>query len=155
MDGRKAVLLDANLLLLLVIGTMDRDTVATFKRTQSFTLSDLDALLEMLANIGTTITTPHILTEVSNLANALREDQKRDFASACRGVIQRLDERWTPAVTLAADSLFHFGIADIAAMTESRSALLVTEDGRFAAKVNRLGGYAVTLEAAIELQKQA
>ncbi len=155
MDGRKAVLLDANLLLLLVIGTMDRDTVATLKRTQSFTLSDLDALLEMLANIGTTITTPHILTEVSNLANALREDQKRDFASAFRGVIQRLDERWTPAVTLAADSLFHFGIADIAAMAESRSALLVTEDGRFAAQVNRLGGYAVTLEAAIELQKQA
>ena len=148
------LLLDSNLLLLFTIGLMDRDQIARFKRTRHFTLEQFDALTEIVSKTRVVVTTPHILTEVSNLGNALRDDQKSDFASALRAVIATLEERWQPARKLALHALFRFGIADVAAMTESSGAVLLTEDGRFASQVNELGGYALSLEALLAVRRQ-
>jgi len=151
--GKKLVL-DANLLLLLTIGLMDRSEIVRFKRTNRFTIADFDALTDIVANAQVVITTPHILTEVSNLANSLREDQKKDFAHSFREVIKNLDERSKQATVLSEHTLFPFGITDVAALTESTGALLLTEDGRFASQVNLLGGFALSLNGALAIRSQ-
>ncbi len=148
------ILLDANLLLLLTVGLMDRGEIVRFKRTSKFSLTDFEALTEIVSNARLVITTPHILTEVSNLANSLREDQKSDFAEAFREVIKTLDERRKEATVLSEHNLFRFGMADISALTESTNAILLTEDGRFASYVNLLGGYALSLDAILAIRNQ-
>lgn len=63
----KPVLVDANLLLLVMIGSFDRDLIASFKRTCAYSIRHYDLLVRLLGYFSTVVTTPHILTEVSNL----------------------------------------------------------------------------------------
>lgn len=154
MPRSKTLVLDANLLLLLVIGAMDRSAITRFKRTQQFTVEDFDALVDIVSRADRIVTTPHILTEVSNLANSLRDDQRNEFAGTFRGVISKLEERWKTADSLSQHDLFPFGISDVAAFSESTNAILLTEDGRFAAQVNARGGLAFSLRVAIALGKE-
>jgi hypothetical protein len=86
--------------------------------------------------------TPHILTEVSNLANSLpswwKPDWGTNFASlfaSNRGLIQ-VRECWIPATELASMPEFiDFGIADCAIACQSNEALIVTEDYRLSGKL--------------------
>ncbi len=149
---RGNIFLDANLLLLLVIGSTDRTLIREFKRTQEFSEQDFDSLAEIVSQADKIRTTPHILTEVSNLANALPEHKKEDFALVFRTLIAAFDESFTRAAVLSLSPLFHFGIADVSMLVASASMLILTEDGRFAHYVNALGGTAFDLKTAIALR---
>jgi hypothetical protein len=65
------VLLDANLLLLLVVGTFERARIATFKRLSVFASEDFDLLRAIVEKFRRLVVTPNVLTEVSNLAGGL------------------------------------------------------------------------------------
>jgi len=65
---RDAVLLDTNMLLLLGIGLLNPDDVSRYKRTNQYERSDYERLRTLMAPFRRTITTPHILAELSNLA---------------------------------------------------------------------------------------
>ena len=92
------------------------------------------------------LTTPHILTEVSNLANSLQGPHKREWylnlatliASEQETVVLR--EKWTPAVELAGMPEFvAFGITDAALANLSSEALVITEDYRLSGVLNGQG----------------
>lgn len=53
--------------MLLMIGSYDRERVRTFRRTSAFSPADFDLLRKTLAQYRGVVTTPPILTEVSNL----------------------------------------------------------------------------------------
>jgi hypothetical protein len=74
--------LDSNLLLLLLIGAVERGLVIRFKRTRVFLQEDYDLLCDVVAQFTRVVTTPHVLAEVSNLATAL-EGKYRESRS-CR-----------------------------------------------------------------------
>lgn len=123
------VLLDTNLLLLYVVGAHDRDLVPQFKRTASFTPEDFRILVDMLDSFGHVLTTPHILTEVSNLAGQFAEPLKqavfRTFASA----IGILTELQPAAREVSADTAFpRFGLTDIAILQSGGNRCLVLTD---------------------------
>ena len=65
----KGVLINANLLVLYLVGSTNKNRIPTFKRTQVYTIEDFELLQGLIAYLGDVITTPHVLTEVSNLAN--------------------------------------------------------------------------------------
>lgn len=66
------VLVDTNLLLLFYVGGYDRNLVERFPRTADrFVASDFDTLNGLLASFDKVATTPHILTETSNLLGQL------------------------------------------------------------------------------------
>jgi rRNA-processing protein FCF1 len=76
----RGILVDTNLLLLLVIGSCDRAQIGRFKRTSSlFTDADYDLLLAGIQGFKAIITTPHILTEVSNMMGQLEGKLKQQF----------------------------------------------------------------------------
>jgi hypothetical protein len=61
------LLLDTNILVLLVIGTWNREAVPHHRRTAVFTSADYDLLRAELARYRRVLTTQCVLTEASNL----------------------------------------------------------------------------------------
>jgi len=116
-NRNKGVLVDANILLLLIIGTVDRNLVQNFRGTQNqgFTPEDYDLLLGILGYFQRLLTTPHILTEVSNHSDKL----KGQHAETCRVFLAQLftkmDERYQPSKELCQSEAFpRFGLTDTA-----------------------------------------
>jgi len=61
------VFLDTNLLVLLVVGSVDRGQVERHRRTKRFTVEDYDRLVRLLEGLEQVFVTPNTLTEASNL----------------------------------------------------------------------------------------
>lgn len=123
------VLLDANLLLLYVIGTFDRDLIPRFKRTAVYTAEDYGVLTRALDSFAHVLTTPHILTEVSNLASQLAEPLRQSVFRTLATVIGVLAELQPPAREISTDPAFpRFGVTDIAILQQGRGKYLVLTD---------------------------
>jgi hypothetical protein len=63
------LLIDTNLLVLLAVGTVNRDRIETFKRTRQYTTADYDLLVRVLERFDKLYTVAHVLAEVSNLTD--------------------------------------------------------------------------------------
>lgn len=79
------ILVDTNLLVLLVVGSVSRDRIARFKRTTSYSAADWDLLIGILEQIALRYTVPHVLAEVSALT-----DLKGPELEVARTVLLRL-----------------------------------------------------------------
>jgi hypothetical protein len=118
----KRVLLDANILLLYLIGSFERRRVEQFKRTSDFSVADFDLLASILTAFRTVVTTPHLLTEVSNLANSLPEYLKPLWSEHFALQTNRLLEVFEPAVNVMQQKSFGlFGLADAAVHEASKT----------------------------------
>ena len=65
----KGVLVDTNLLVLFLVGTVNRQRILNFKRTGDFAIEDYDLLVRLVAWFGRLISTPHVLSQVSDLTD--------------------------------------------------------------------------------------
>lgn len=142
----KAVLLDSNLLLVFMAGLLGAQIFKAFKRVSSYRFSDYELLRRLLGCFSSLFTTPHILTEVSNLAEGLTGTYKRDwnanFAALVGSEKTRIGvrEKWTSAAELSERPEFlPFGIADTALTHLSSEALVVTEDYRLSGFLKKRG----------------
>ena len=136
----KSLLLDSNLLLLFLIGTFQRDRIPVFKRTAHFTAEQFDTLLNVSTHFQKIVTTPHLLTEVSNLANSLPEYLKGDWSDHLAEQIPSMTEILDPAFEIIRESAFNpFGIGDAAVQKASAEALVLTEDYRLSGYLRSLG----------------
>jgi UDP-2,3-diacylglucosamine pyrophosphatase LpxH len=123
------VLLDTNLLLLYVVGAHDRGLIPRFKRTAAFTAEDFRILTNALDSFAHILTTPHILTEVSNLAGQLADPLKQAVFRTLAAAIGMLTELQAPARELCGDSAFpRFGLTDVAILRNGRDKFLVLTD---------------------------
>ena len=84
------VLLDSNLLLLLIVGRTNPSLIGTHKRTRDYDPGDVDVIENLIAAYDGLVTTPHILTETSNLlrqignpARDIIQKTLRDFILSC------------------------------------------------------------------------
>ena len=71
------VLVDSNLLVLWVVGSVNPERIGTFKRTSNYLKSDFSLLKRVLANYQDLYTVPHILAEVSNLTDLKDSERLR------------------------------------------------------------------------------
>lgn len=58
---------DANLLTLLVVGSLEPELITKHRRLQGYFREDFDILVGLLENVDKTFVTPNTLTEASNL----------------------------------------------------------------------------------------
>jgi hypothetical protein len=133
----KRLLLDSNLFLVLLAGAVDRRLFGSFKRISTYSVADYEFLERLVSRFSILLTTPHILTEVGNLATSLheqlRQEWNRKVASLllCQQSNPGVKEHWTPASQLSAMPEFiSFGLADAAVADLSSEALVVTDDYR-------------------------
>jgi hypothetical protein len=99
----KGILIDSNLIVLLIVGSVNRERIPFFKRTSSYAPMDWDVLTGILEQIPRRYAIPHVLSEVSTLTDmkgperALARDKLRGWISLVQEVpISSLDACGSP-----------------------------------------------------------
>lgn len=127
----KGVLVDTNLLVLFLVGLVNRRRILNFKRTSGFTLADYDLLLRILEWFGNLIVKPHILSQVSDLID-LSGRELTMVRDSFKLLVERADERYDASKSIVSDSAFaSLGLADAAIVALcSRGLLVLTTDAK-------------------------
>lgn len=124
------VLVDSNLLLVYFIGKYDIERIQTFKRTCKYTIEDFQIINKFLGYFNAIITTPNILTEVSNLLNQLPDNCKSYYYKEFKNNILCFNEIYESSVSVCNCVYFEkIGLTDsgIAALSKGKY-LILTDD---------------------------
>lgn len=105
------VVVDANLLVLLVVGAVDRRLVGKHRRVRSFEPEDYDLLLDLLQETPQpAVVTPNTLTEASNL---LEDRQDKRFLRQLKGFIEESEEIVVASLTASNNHTYEqLGLSD-------------------------------------------
>ena len=68
-DTRSGLLIDTNLLVLFVVGTVNPGRIEVFKRTRKYNKSDYQLLFRVMKRLQPWYTLAHVMAEVSDLAD--------------------------------------------------------------------------------------
>ena len=117
------------MLVLFLVGSVNRRRILDFKRTQSFTLEDFDLLENLIRWFGRLIATPHVLTQASDLTD-LHGTERRRVRQLFKSVVEQMEESYDPSRALVADPIFEpLGLTDAAIATLCcRGILVLTAD---------------------------
>ena len=124
--------IDANLLVLFVVGSVDRRLIPGHRRLRAFTLDDYDLLREFLGDVRQVFVTPNTLTEASNLIAQHGEPQRSEFLERLRFIIHESEEIVVRSALASRNNAFvRLGLTD-AALLELVSADMpvLTTDGQ-------------------------
>lgn len=126
----KGVLVDTNLLVLLLVGTVNKQRIPNFKRTEDFTIEDYELLVRLIQWFGKLIATPHVLSQVSDLTDLSGKERTAVRELFKSLVVQDIEESYDESRVLVGDPAFiRFGLADAAiAAVCSRGILVLTSD---------------------------
>ena len=126
----KTVVLDANLLLLLVVGFASRSYIRTHKRLRAYSEQDYDLLLAFISGALRFVVTPNTVTETSNLAGQIAEPARHFIFAALRLLLGSTDEIYVASKRASEQHAFlRLGIADSALLDVlSPDNILLTSD---------------------------
>ncbi|MEH1976625.1 MAG: PIN domain-containing protein [Nostoc sp.] len=129
---QKGILIDTNILLLFLVGSVNQERITKFNRTQQFIPEDYELLLAFIARFQKLVTTPNILTEVNSLANQLGEPERSQcfviFAQFVKNVAL-LDEYYVNSLdAVNTEKFIKFGLTDSGILTLSKGKYLVLTD---------------------------
>lgn len=126
----KGVFVDANLLVLLLVGLVSPQRILTFKRTQNFRIDDFKTLSRLVDWFGEPlVATPHILSQVSDLTD-LSGSERGIICEIFKRSVETIREEQDPAKQLIRHPLFdRFGLGDtsIAAVCKHNVAVLTAD----------------------------
>ena len=132
----RSLILDANVLVLLIVGNVDRKAITFHKRTRQFIETDFDLLVEIVQRFDLCVVTTSVLTEASNLLAHTHEALKlRLLVELRRFVAIASEERPESRVAVADEVYTRLGLTDAGLMTcvRSGSSLLTTDLGLYLA----------------------
>jgi hypothetical protein len=125
----KGLLIDSNVLLLFFVGLHDRTRIEKFKRTSQFTIQDFKRLVDFIRQFKEVVTTPSILTEVSNLLGQLPDKSRYSLYEHFANGLKNLHEHYTPTQELGDEKDFpKFGLTDTAILQAASGKYLVLTD---------------------------
>lgn len=129
------ILVDANLLILLAVGSFEPRLIERHKRTRQFTIEDYGLLRRFLARFRTVVATPNVLTEVSNLVDQSGGTSREGLQALLASIIEVLEEHYIPSRDgCGVEEFQRLGLADAAILhlaqsrARSRGDLLVLTD---------------------------
>lgn len=124
------IILDTNLLIVLIVGMVDRRLVGEHRRTRAFTPESFDFLLNMVVGAEQVVVTPHVLAETSNLLGQDDDPRCRILREKLREMIGIYPERHVAALELSKHAHYlRLGIADCGILSAiGEDAVLVTDD---------------------------
>ena len=123
---QKGLLIDTNIILLYLIGSIDISLIRDFSRTAMFTASDFYKVSKFIDYFDLKITTPHVLTEVSNLIG-----NKQNLPNLLKTYIEKSKEIYLKSSEVSKNNaFFNFGLADTAITETAKDSYLVLTDDR-------------------------
>lgn len=118
--NRTGLLIDTNLLVLFIVGSVNPDRIARFKRTSQYTTSDYHLLVRVLARFEHLYTSAHVMAEVSNLTD-LTGRERILARRKLKDVLAILQEPWMPSARAAQCPPYEsLGLTDAAIMALAR-----------------------------------
>ncbi|MGB3571592.1 MAG: PIN domain-containing protein [Phormidesmis sp.] len=138
----KGLLVDTNILLLFFVGSVSRERINRFRRTEQFSSLDYDLLVDLFRRFKVIATTPNILTEISNLINQLDEPDRSECYKVFASGIAFLEETYLPSRDVASSywPFSKYGLTDcgIAELAQNKY-LVLTDDLRVTRYFNDRG----------------
>lgn len=123
---KKGILVDTNILLLYLVGSLDINMIKDFSRTEVFDEKDFDLVSKFIDKFDVKITTPHILTEASDLMG-----NRNGFQYLLKTFINLAEEKFISSLNVSlSESFLKFGVADSAILETSKGSHLIFTDDR-------------------------
>ena len=128
--ARKGIFIDANLLVLLVVGATDQALIPKHRRLRRFMVEDYGRLLGLIEQAGQVFLTPNTLTEASNLLAQHPNPERSRFFAVLRRIIGTNEEIIVASKTASRNNAFvRLGLTDAALLEViSEETPLVTVD---------------------------
>lgn len=128
--SRHELVIDANLLLLLVVGNTDPQLIRSHKRLKAYIEEDFDALREMIVSSNGVVVTPNIVTETSNLLDHIGGPARTSLVETLRQMIGDTPEEYvTSRAAASAPEFARIGLSDCAILDlVGEDRLLLTAD---------------------------
>ena len=126
----RSLVLDANVLVLLVVGLTSRSYIRIHSRLSAYTEGDFD-LLHAYANAAHRIVvTPNTITEASNLVGQINEPARSKIMHKLRQLTEEVEEIYVESKHAAQEAVFpRLGITDSVLLSrEFADAELLTAD---------------------------
>ena len=143
MNDQPFYLVDANLLVLLVVGLTSRALVSRHKKTRTFGVSDFDRLRGILRDKPILIL-PNIATETSNLLCFHPEPERAKLLATFHSLLDHVTEHFIASRGAAARSEYNYlGLTDAAILEASTNTRLLTADALLYATALRQGVKAI------------
>lgn len=122
---------DANLLVLLIVGRSARRLIARHRRLRDYSVADYQRLVDLLARVDKVFVTPNTLTEASNLLGQHRDPERSQFLEQLRLLIHSSEEVVVASADASATSVFlRHGLTDAVLLEAvSEETPLLTMDG--------------------------
>lgn len=122
---KRGIIVDTNLLILYFLGSFNPQLIPRYKRTKSYTLDDFTDLCRFIKRFERLLTTPNILTEVSNLSGALGEQYFKKF----KNMVATLNEEFIMSRKATENKYFEkYGLTDAVIIELCRKKYLVLTD---------------------------
>ena len=111
----RGIYVDANLLVLLVAGSVDKEIIARHRRLRAYDSEDYEILIEVLAGYEQILVTPNTLTETSNLLSQHGEPERTRLMDALRFLIEETEEIVVASIEASAGAEYpRLGLTDAA-----------------------------------------
>lgn len=141
----EAVLVDSNLLLLLVVGSANREYIRAHKRlSDHYDESDFDILVGLIEMFSEIVTVPHVVTEVFNLSRQIGSPARQQIFAKLHDLVETANEVQVASMTgfRRQESVF-LGLTDsILLHLCEENVTLMTADSRLATTAE-MAGYSV------------
>lgn len=124
--------IDANLFVLLVVGSVGTEMIAKHRRLREYSEEDYKTLVRLLDRVDRVFVTPNTLTETSNLLAQHGDPERSRFFQMLRLVIHKSEEVVVASSVASSNSEFgRLGLSDTALLevaTEETPLLTVDMD---------------------------
>ena len=138
----RGILVDTNILLLYFVGQYDRSKIGQFKRTRDrYSAEDYDVLALLLSRFDRIVTTPNILSEVSNLSQHWAEPSRAGYSYTFANRIAELSEQYVVSADAASLPCFpKVGLTDSGIVRLANDGYLVlTDDFELYGRLSKAG----------------
>ena len=133
--------MDSNLTLLLAVGRAERGLVASHKRLRPYGEDDYELLQGFIVVSEAVVTTPNVMTEVSNIADyGVREPARARVTSSLKGLIGAFVEVYRQSADLTDFGEFErLGLADcsLLGVLDDKTRLLTVDNALYLAALER------------------
>lgn len=126
----RAIAIDAELLVLLIVGAASPSFIEKHRRLKSYTVADFELLVSIVRRTDQVLVTPNALTEASNLLGYVAEPVRTLVYTAFQEMVVGLEERYVQSnQATKREEFLRLGLADSAMLEAVKGgAILLTSD---------------------------
>ena len=128
------IAIDANALVVLMIGIVDANLIKTHRRTSIYDRQDFEELVASIGNLEQLSVLPNVWTEVDNLLNSFSGHHKEIYIAELSHTIKITTELYQPSEKAVESNAFYdLGLTDTLLLNHAQDCkFLITSDSQLA-----------------------